>query len=342
MSAEDNDKMIDGKKIVITGGCGFIGVNLIEHLMGRGKVSIRVIDNLVVGSRDDLLSISKFTEIGRGDLTENWMEGVSLVVGDILDGDLAKEVTRGADSVVHLAASTGVIPSIEDPKKDMESNVIGTVNYLEASRQNGVSRFVFASSGAPLGDVKPPINEKCVPRPLSPYGAGKLAGEGYCTAYFGSFDLATVVLRFGNVYGPRSTHKGSVVAKFIKNILEDKPLVVYGDGSQTRDFVYVGDLIEAIFRSLVARRDDAAGEIFQIATNRETTVNEIAEILSDLAKEGLSFRPEIIYEEERKGEIKRNYSDIAKARGILGFEPAYDIRGGLEETFGWFLDRNRK
>ncbi len=341
MSAEDNIKMIDGKKIVITGGCGFIGVNLIEHLLGKGDLKIRVIDNLAVGSRDDLLSVSEFTEIERGDLTDDWMEGVSLVVGNILDGDLAKKVTRGADAVVHLAASTGVIPSIDDPKRDMESNVIGTVNYLEASRQSGASRFVFASSGAPLGDVKPPINEKCVPRPLSPYGAGKLAGEGYCTAYFGSFDLASIVLRFGNVYGPRSSHKGSVVAKFIKNILEDKPLVVYGDGSQTRDFIYVGDLIEAISRSLVVRREDAAGEIFQIATNRETTVNEVAEILSDLAKERLGFSPEIIYEEERKGEIKRNYSDISKARGILGFEPAYDIRRGLDETFGWFLARDQ-
>ena len=342
MSEKDKINMIENKKIVVTGGCGFIGVNLIEYLLSKGIVSIRVVDNLAVGSRDDLLSVSKFTEIEKKDLAGGWTDGVSLVVGDILDGDLAKKVMEGADAIVHLAASTGVIPSIEDPKRDMESNVIGTVNYLEASRLNNVSRFVFASSGAPLGDVKPPIDEKCVPRPLSPYGAGKLAGEGYSTAYFGSFGLETIALRFGNVYGPRSTHKGSVVAKFIKNILEGKPLVVYGDGSQTRDFIYVGDLIDAIFRSLFVGKKDAAGEVFQIATNRETTVNEIAEILSDLANGRLGFRPEIIYEEERKGEIKRNYSDISKARAILGFEPAYDIKKGLEETFGWFLGRDRE
>jgi UDP-glucose 4-epimerase len=294
---------------------------------------IRVIDNLTVGKREDLEEIQR-SEVG-GQRSESEPTGIELVVGDIRDQGLAEKVCKGIDVIVHLAANTGVIPSIEDPMADCMANVIGTVNFLEAARKNGVKRFVFASSGAPLGEQEPPIHEEMVPRPISPYGASKLCGEAYCSAYYGSFGLETVALRFGNVYGPLSSHKGSVVAKFIKHIFAGEPLPIYGDGNQTRDFIYVEDLVNAILLAL--ERPGVGGEVFQIATHREHTVGEVADVLNRLAEKYLSRKNEIVFENERKGEVKRNYSDISKARRMLGFEPKTSLEEGLERTFLWFL-----
>jgi UDP-glucose 4-epimerase len=347
------------KNWLITGGCGFIGTALISKILEEyPDDKVRVLDNLSVGTRQDLEAVvrGRNTE-DRGPKAEDggrWPEdwrvdglssvvchpssGVRLIVGDIRDGEVAKEVCRGADVIVHLAANTGVIPSIEDPMADCMANVIGTVNFLEAARKNGVKRFVFASSGAPLGEQEPPIHEEMVARPVSPYGASKLCGEAYCSAYYHSFGLETVALRFGNVYGPRSTHKGSVVAKFIKNILAGKPLTIYGDGQQTRDFIYIEDLVNAILLAL--ERPNVGGEVFQIATHREHTVGEVAEVLNRLAQKHLGRKSKIVYEKERKGEVRRNYSDISKARRMLGFEPKWELEAGLEATFNWFL-KNR-
>lgn len=331
--------------ILVTGGCGFIGVNLILRLLKDDEEHrIRVIDNLSVGKREDLEEIQR-SEVG-GQSSESEPTGIELVVGDIRDRDLAVKACRGMDAVVHLAANTGVIPSIEDPRGDCTTNVLGTLNYLEACRVNpstisrtygagGVKRFVFASSGAPLGEQEPPIHEEMVPSPISPYGASKLCGEAYCSAYHGSYGLNTVVLRFGNVYGPRSSHKGSAVAKFIKHVFAGEPLPIYGDGNQTRDFIYVDDLVDAILLAL--ERPNVGGEVFQIATHREHTVGEVAEVLNRLAEKHLGRKSEIVYEKERKGEVRRNYSDISKARRALGFEPRWGLEEGLEETFKWFM-----
>ena len=184
--------------------------------------------------------------------------------------------------MIHLAANTGVLPSIQDPTADCSTNVLGTLNFLEASRKSAVKRFDFASSGAPLGEQTAPIHEEMVARPISRYGASKLAGEAYCSAYCGSFGLETVALRFGNVYGPRSNDKGSVVAKFVKHIIAGKPLTIYGDGNQSRDFVYVEDLVQAVLLAL--ERPGIGGEIFQIATYKEHTVLEVAETLILIAE----------------------------------------------------------
>lgn len=321
--------------IVITGGCGFIGLNLIRFLINSNEnVCIRIVDDLSVGQPEDLNRVCTFNLVRTEEL-RGWDNGVALIVGDIQDAGLADFVCQGADRVVHLAANTGVIPSIEDPRADCEINVIGTFNYLEAAGKCGVRRFVFASSGAPLGEQTPPINENMVPRPISPYGASKLCGEAYCSAFFGSFGLETVALRFGNVYGPYSTHKGSVVAKFIKHIMAGESLPIYGDGNQTRDFIYINDLVDAIL--LAVEKPDVGGEVFQIATHKEHTVAEVAEALNRIAEKHLGRKSEIAYEKERKGEVKRNYSDISKARRLLGFEPKWELEEGLEETFLWFL-----
>jgi UDP-glucose 4-epimerase len=322
---------------LVTGGCGFIGVNFVKSLLDQNEDhKIRILDNLSVGKIEDLAAISKLEEIGKEEIGNTPTRKLELIVGDIRDQELAVAACRGIDAAIHLAASTGVIPSIEDPALDCGANVIGTLNCLEAARQNEVSRFVFASSGAPLGEQMPPIHEEMAPHPVSPYGASKLSGEAYCSAYYGSYGLDTVVLRFGNVYGRHSNHKGSVVAKFIKHIMASEPLPIYGDGNQTRDFIYVDDLVDAILLSI--SQPEVGGQIFQIATHREHTVREVARELNRLAEKHLDRQSPIVYEKERKGEIRRNYSDISKARRMLGFEPKYDLKSGLEKTFLWFLE----
>jgi len=321
--------------IVITGGCGFIGVNLVRYLLKLDEnIRIRIVDNFSVGQPEDIEKICAIKRLEADQLNE-WQDGVSLVEGDILDEGLAIKICRGADGVVHLAANTGVIPSIENPRMDCMANVLGTFTYLNACRKQTVSRFVLASSGAPLGEQIQPIHEEMVPRPISPYGASKLCGEAYCSAFYGSYNVHTACLRFGNVYGPYSTHKSSVVAKFIKQIMSGKKLTIYGDGNQTRDFIYIDDLCAAMWASLTVA--DVGGEVFQIATHKEHTVSELAEQLNDFALKYLGKSSLVEHEAERKGEVRRNFSDISKAQRMLNWEPKWEFAKGIEETLKWFL-----
>ncbi len=320
---------------LITGGCGFIGRNLIKNLQDEGGHFIRVVDNLSVGNRDDLSKVCEFVESTTSAMTIQ-ATSVELVVGDILDEQLAQQVAKGMDVIVHLAANTGVLPSVENPRLDCVTNVIGTLNYLEAARHNKIDRFIFASSGAPAGECEPPIHEELPPHPVSPYGASKLAGEGYCSAYFRTFGINTVCLRFSNVYGPLSTRKNSVVAKFIKRALDNKPLVINGDGSQTRDFIYIDDLILAIRKA--AAGEKIGGETFQIATARETTVGEMTDILIDVFKEIMPDKKiEVHYADPQVGDVSRNFSDTTKAENILGWQSDMELRRGVGKTLEWFL-----
>jgi len=324
------------RRWLITGGLGFLGRNLVRSLVGKKDNFIRIVDNLKVGSRDDLKDICHFNEVTSHDIQKPGSRiGVELLVGDIRSPDLAVKACDSFDVIVHLAANTGVAPSVADPKMDCEVNVFGTLNYLEAARICGVPRFVFASSGAPAGEVEPPIHEELAPHPVSPYGASKLAGEGYCSAYFNTFGVETVCLRFGNVYGPLSGKKDSVVARFIKRAINGKPLQIYGDGSQTRDFIYVDDLIKAIHLATTA--PDVGGEVFQIATNRETTVLEMLDQLLDcLAEKGI-HDVHTIFKEKRQGDVMRNYSDTSKARRMLAWQAENDLSTGLAKTVDWFI-----
>lgn len=325
-------------KWLVTGGCGFIGRNLIHYLRGKGEHMIRVIDNLSVGSRADLGAVSDFVELNTNRLEPlNQEEGrVQLVVGDVLDEGVMHQAVAGADAIVHLAANTGVAPSVEDPRHDCKTNVIGTLNLLEAARQQNVDRFVLASSGAPIGEVDPPIHEELAPHPKSPYGASKLAGEGYCSAYHGTFGVEATALRFGNVYGPRSGHKSSVVAKFIRRAFQGKVLEIYGDGQQTRDFIHTDDLVRAICRA--ATKPDLGGEVFQIATNSETTINELVDVLVPILKEEAGLAEvDVRHAEPRQGDVRRNYSDTSKAEAQLGWTSKIDLHEGLRRTVRWFL-----
>lgn len=327
--------MSHSNTILITGGCGFIGTSLIDALLHAGCTQpIRVLDSLVTGSPEDLAEVADFETLSVAQLAEATRQ-VVLVQGDIRDVALTEQVAHGVSTIVHLAANTGVGPSVEDPRLDMECNVVGTFNMLEAARKHDVKKFVFASSGAPAGEVEPPIHEELPPHPVSPYGSSKLAGEGYCSSYHKTFGIDTICLRFGNVYGPRSKNKASVVAKFIKQALAGDTCAIYGDGSQTRDFIYIFDLIRAIQAAMEA---PVGGETFQIATGRERTVGEIAELIAKhLEIHGKSMP--ITHEAKRLGDVMRNYSDTTKARTMLGWQPQLDINDGIAETIRWFLAR---
>ncbi|WP_029897000.1 NAD-dependent epimerase/dehydratase family protein [Desulfohalovibrio reitneri] len=321
---------------LITGGCGFIGRNLIRRLLAEGEPFIRVVDNLSVGTREDLALACDFVEAAEPGQPRPGK--VELVPGDILDEDLAVRAAEGMEVVVHLAANTGVAPSVENPRMDCRANVIGTLNYLEAARAGGVPRFVFASSGAPAGEVEPPIREDIPPRPVSPYGASKLAGEGYCSAYYNTFGVETVALRFSNVLGPLSGRKSSVVAKFIRKAMAGEELEIFGDGTQTRDFVYVDDLIEAILRAAYA--PGVGGEVFQIATARETSILELMDVLvPELERAGITGFT-VRHGEKRQGDVMRNYADTSKARRMLGWQARTDLPGAVRRTVAWFAGGN--
>jgi len=300
------------RKILVTGGCGFIGSNLVPLLLTSGY-NVRVLDNLSVGSPAALQDLD-----------------VEVIEGDIRDEKAVIDALQTVDGVVHLAAHTSVIDSQKEPLLDFEINARGTLSLLIACLRRNVERFVFASSNAPIGETTPPIDESKPSAPLSPYGASKLAGEGYCSAFHGSFGLRTIVLRFANVYGPRSTHKGSVVAKFIKDAMHEGQLTIFGDGHQTRDFIYVGDLCRAIVRSLQC---DCGGQVFQIATGRETQILELAEMVS---RAYLPKPVRVIHAKSRPGEIITNYSCIRKAQQLLGWEPQVMLPEGLHRTMQWF------
>ncbi len=321
---------------LITGGCGFIGTALIGRLLQSTGQAIRVVDNLMTGTRDDLRQVADFSE-SSSDAVFGCPRNVELIVGDILDDKLAMKAAKGCDAIIHLAAETSVFSSVENPRADMLANVFGTFNYLEAARINRVPRFVFASSGAPVGEVAPPIHEELAPHPVSPYGASKLAGEGYCSAYKRTFSIETVILRFGNVYGPGSVHKNSIVAKFIRQALNGAPLEIYGDGEQTRDFVYIDDLIDALM--LAATKPDIGGEVFQIASNSETTVGNITEQLIGIMKELGLADIKVVNSNTRAGDVRRNYSDTAKARTCLGWQPKVSLDEGLRETVAYFRNQ---
>jgi UDP-glucose 4-epimerase len=321
----------------VTGGCGFIGRNLVRRIISRPGDTLRIVDNLSVGSIEKLALVTEFSTTKPQALARRNTKTakVELVIGDIRDDALALRAAQHADVIVHLAASTGVGPSVADPRFDCTTNVIGTLNYLEAARKCGTKRFVFASSGASVGRCSPPIHEELAPHPVSPYGASKLAGEGYCSAYSQSFGIDAVALRFGNCYGPFSTHKESVVAKFIRESQMNMPWEIYGDGEQTRDFIYVDDVTAAIEQA--ATVEGMGGETFQIATDTETTILELARRLAVILSSCGIATPSIQHKQGRVGDVKRNFSDTKKARSRLGWQAMVPLDVGLARTIEWFL-----
>jgi UDP-glucose 4-epimerase len=237
------------------------------------------------------------------------------------------------DAVVHLAAFGSVTESIAEPFANLEVNVHGTLVVLDACVAAGVEQLVFASTGgAALGNAVPPVDERTPPWPISPYGAGKVAGEAYCHAYAGAFGLATTALRFANAYGPFSAHKRGAVTSFVTRALVGEPLVVYGDGSATRDFLYVDDVCDGIVAALERRFGD---NVFHLASGVETSVEELAHLVLELT--GVDVPIE--HAPARRGEVERNFARSERAAEAFGFEPKYSLRQGLERTVEWFAGR---
>lgn len=321
---------------LVTGGCGFIGSALIHRLLEHGAVCVRVLDDLSRGTVDALPPGAwRVTPVAA--LDDSWPEGVEVVVGAVEDRAASARCARGADVVVHLAANAGIVQSLRDPHRDMEVNVLGTLNVLDGARLGGARRVVLASSAAAVGTAEPPVSEGTLPRPSTPYGAGKLATEAYASAYAQAFGLETVALRFGNVYGPFSGAKDSVVARFIKQWMDGQRLVVYGDGGQTRDFIFIHDLLDAVVRA--ASVPGVGGRVFQIANSRETTVNELADDLGTAIRALGLKAPTVEHGPAREGDVRRSWSDTSLAREYLGWKAATSLDRGLEQTVRWFLDR---
>ena len=302
------------RRVLITGGCGFVGANLVRFLRDRSDWELRVVDDLRSGLRS-------YVDASLADF----------VIGDVGDPTVLEAALEGVDALVHLAAQTGVVPSVENPARDFEGNAVGTFKVLEACRRQGIDRFIFASSGAALGEVDPPLHEEVVPHPVSPYGAGKLAGEAYCQSYAAAYGMNTVAFRFSNVYGPYSTHKNNAIPNFIKALLSGEGLEVFGDGTQSRDFIYVDDLCDAISRALTSK--DVRGEVFQLATGVETTV---LELIAAVQRAVGGPKTEVHFAARRAGEVYKSRVDISKVSDALDYEPQVSLEAGLALTAAWY------
>jgi UDP-glucose 4-epimerase len=307
--------------VVVTGGAGFVGLNLVSLMLAQRNWEVRVIDNFSNSTPERLAHVA-----GRH---------VRVISADIRDPEAAGAAVKGADAVVNLAAQTGIPLSLEDARSDLEQNVVGTFNYLEAARRAGVRNFVQASSAAVLGNAQPPQTEDKPSRPRSPYGASKAACEGYCMAYAASFSLNCTVLRFSNVYGPLSWSKGSVVAAFAKRALAGKPLVVNGGGTQTRDFLYVGDLAHVLAMAVEGRLAGAGGAPINVATGVQTSIATLADgVAAHFAK---SKRPCVIEPgPAREGDVAVSAPSIDRLRGLLPDLGLRSLAQGLPDTLDWF------
>ena len=300
------------KRILVTGGAGFIGSHVVDRLVERGY-GVRVIDNLSTGKLENL----------KGHLDGG---GVDFVEGDVRDAKLVKKCVQGVDTVIHLAAVTSVPFSFENPDLTFEVNVAGTINLLFSCAKQKVGRFVFVSSCAVYGEPEfLPINEGHPTRPISPYAESKLAGEKYCLGFHESGLLRSVVLRLFNVYGLRQIVNDycGVIMRFIDGGRRGLPLVVNGDGSQTRDFVNVGDVADAILSAVES--SDVEGEVFNVGFGEPTSVDDLAMAVSECA--GLKL--EVVHGDPRSGDIKQSYADVSKAEKFLGYAPRVSLKDGL-------------
>jgi UDP-glucose 4-epimerase len=297
------------KKILVTGGAGFIGSHLVDALIEKG-FDVVVIDNLSTGKRENLNPKAKFYEL------------------DIRDLEKIKPVFDGVEYVFHLAARPRVPYSIEFPVESHSNNVLGTLNVLIAAKDAGVKKLIYSSSSSVYGEQeKLPLHEEMVPNPQSPYALQKLTGEKYCQLFHKLYGLPTVSLRYFNVYGPRISFEGSyvlVLGVFLQQKIKGEPLTIEGDGEQSRDFTYVEDVIRA---NILAMESDRAGkgEVINIGAGNNHTINKIAKLIGG----------EIIYKPARKGDMRHTLAHNQKAKELLGWEPTVKIEEGIERVKKW-------
>jgi len=305
-------------KYLVTGGAGFIGSHIVETLVERGD-AVRVLDNLTTGKKENLEAVA-----GR----------IEFVEGDIRDPETCARAVKGVDHVLHQAALASVVRSVEDPLLTNAINVTGTLNMLLAARDAGVKSFVLASSSAVYGDDPAmPKVEGREGRPLSPYAVSKLVDEKYAQAFYALYGLNTVALRYFNVFGPRQdpfSQYAAVIPLFIKKILMGERLVVYGDGEQSRDFIFVENVVRANIEA--AGSASAAGEVLNVACGDGMTVNGLLKAVNEV----LGTKVEAVHADPRPGDIKHSTADVRKARRLMGFTPGVSFMDGLRETAAWF------
>jgi UDP-glucose 4-epimerase len=301
------------EKVIVTGGAGFIGSHLAEELARRGY-QVTILDDLSTGEMENIKELLK-----KG--------SVQFIQDSITNFSLLKELFQGAIYVFHQAALPSVPRSVKDPLAANEVNITGTLNVLLAARDNKVRKVVYASSSSVYGDTPTlPKKEDMVPHPQSPYAVSKLAGEHYCRVFQEVYGLATACLRYFNVYGPRQnpdSQYAAVIPRFIRWASEGSPLIIFGDGEQTRDFTFIADAVEA---NILAAEGNASG-VFNIGRGKSIAINELAQLVIKLTGNNV----EAVHQEPREGDIRHSLADISKAK-TLGYEPRYNLEEGLEET----------
>jgi nucleoside-diphosphate-sugar epimerase len=307
---------------LVTGGAGFIGSHIAEFLAARGD-SVRVLDNLSTGKKENLAGF-----IGR----------VEFIEGDIRDLDACRRAVRGVEHVLHQAALASVTGSIADPLLTNAINVTGTLNLLLSARDAGVRSFVLASSSAVYGDDPAmPKREGHEGRPLSPYGTSKRVGEKYGELFHELYGMKTVALRYFNVFGPRQdpmSDYAAVIPVFITKVLRGERPVIYGDGEQSRDFIYVKSVVQANITA--AESPDTGGEALNVASGKGLTVNALLAAVNGI----VGTEIQAVHAEPRPGDIKHSVADIAKARRVMGFEPQIPFMDGLKDTVSWYRERS--
>ncbi len=302
---------------LVTGGAGFIGSHLSEELVRRGH-RVRVADSLITGKRSNL----------------DHIKGIEFLEGDLAEIDVAREAVEGCEYVLHQAAIPSVPRSVKDPLTSNRANVDATLNVLLASRDAGVKRLVFAASSSAYGDTPTlPKHENMPTNPLSPYALQKVIGEEYLRLFTRLYGLETVSIRYFNVFGPRqdpSSPYSGVISVFATALLDNRPPTIFGDGSQTRDFTYVANVVDGVLRACEAPR--ASGEIINVATGGRISLNQLFEEMRKLV--GGNLTP--VYEEPRKGDVRDSQADITKARELLGYQPTVSFEEGLRKTIEWY------
>lgn len=312
-------------RYLVTGGAGFIGSSIARALVARGA-DVRVLDNFSSGKRDNLVGLE---------------DRARVVEGSILDDRALDEALAGVEVVFHEAAIPSVPRSVAEPVANHEANATGTVKVLEAARRNGVRRVVYAGSSSAYGEtpVLPKV-ETMAASPLSPYAATKLAGENACRAWAHVYGLETVVLRYFNVFGPHQDPKSeyaAVVPKFVTSALEGRAPTIYGDGTQSRDFCYIDNVVDANLKASEA--PGVSGEVFNIACGEAIDLNQVVRMISQIVSEPAGRTLEAHYEPARAGDVKHSLADIAKARKLLGYAPAVTFKDGLVRTVDWYRAR---
>jgi UDP-glucose 4-epimerase len=306
-------------KCLVTGGAGFIGSHIAEALLKRGD-AVRVLDNMSTGREDTIRFFGSRIEFVKGDLRDK--------------ADLAKAV-NGVDVIFHQAALRSVPRSMDDPAASNDVNVNGTLGLLIAAKAAGVRRVVYASSSSAYGDQKSfPQKETMRCAPLSPYAVSKLTGEYYCLVYAKSFGLDAVCLRYFNVFGPRQhpeSQYAAVIPKFMQSMRDGTPLEVHSDGKQSRDFTYIENVVQA--NLLAAAKPKAAGETFNIANGKSYSLLDMIRIFEKLVGRKLPRA----HQPARRGDVRRTWADISKAKRILGYKPAIGFAEGLERSWEWFI-----